>query len=72
MRSKRYALRTIDTSDFVGGLWDKMRRVGHVADMREIGKVQKCLIGEHVGKRPLGRPCMWENNIKIDLEEIRF
>ena len=27
--------------------------------------------GKTTGKRPLGRPrCRWENNIKMDLEEI--
>jgi hypothetical protein len=31
------------------------------------------LVGNTEGKRPLGRPIhRWEDNITIDLEEIRF
>ena len=31
----------------------------------------KILTGKPTGKRPLGRPrCRWENNIKMNLEEI--
>ena len=31
----------------------------------------KILTGKHTGKRPLGRPRRrWENNIRMDLEEI--
>jgi hypothetical protein len=31
------------------------------------------LVGRPEGKRPLGRPtCRWENNIKMDLREIRI
>jgi hypothetical protein len=31
------------------------------------------LFGEYEGKRPLGRPrCRWEDNIKMDLREIRI
>jgi hypothetical protein len=30
------------------------------------------LVGKPEGKRPLGRPrCRWENNIKMDLQEVR-
>jgi hypothetical protein len=33
--------------------------------------VYRVLVGEPEGKRPLGRPrCRWEDNIKIDLQEI--
>jgi hypothetical protein len=31
------------------------------------------VVEEPAGKIPLGRPgCLWENNIKTDLEEIRW
>jgi hypothetical protein len=31
----------------------------------------KILTGKPTGKRPLGRPrCRWEDNIRMDLEEI--
>ena len=33
--------------------------------------VYKVLVGKPEGKRPLGRPRRrWENNIKMDLEEV--
>jgi hypothetical protein len=31
----------------------------------------RVLVGKPEGKRPLGRPiCRWEDNIKIDLQEV--
>ena len=31
----------------------------------------QCFCGEIRGKRPLGRPrCRWENNIKMDIQEV--
>jgi len=31
----------------------------------------RVLVGNPKGKRPLGRPrCRWEDNIKIDLQEV--
>ena len=34
--------------------------------------VHKVLVGKPEGKRPLGRPRRrWEDNIKMDLEEVR-
>ena len=33
--------------------------------------VHKVSVGKPEGKRPLGRPkCRWEDNIKMDLEEV--
>jgi hypothetical protein len=33
----------------------------------------RILVGNPEGKRPLGRPrCRWEDNIKIDLQEVGF
>jgi len=33
--------------------------------------VYRVLVGKPEGKRPLGRPrCRWEDNIKMDLEEV--
>jgi hypothetical protein len=41
--------------------------------MGEMGNVYKILVGKTEGKRPLGRPSHgWEDNIKVDLSEIRF
>ena len=49
----------------------RMRWVGHVARMEEGRGVHKVLVGKPEGKRPLGRPrCRWEDNIKMDLEEV--
>ena len=48
----------------------RMRWAGHVTRMEGRG-VHKDLVGKPKGKRPLGRPiCRWENNIKMDLEEV--
>jgi len=35
--------------------------------------VYRVLMGKPEGKRPLGRTrCRWEDNIKMDLQEVRF
>ena len=48
-----------------------MRWAGHVAHMEEGRVVNKVLVGKPEGKRPLGRPRRrWEDNIKMDLEEV--
>ena len=39
--------------------------------MEEGRDVHKDLVGKPEGKIPLGRPrCRWEDNIKMDLEEV--
>ena len=39
--------------------------------MEEGRSTFKILTGNHIGKRPLGRPRRrWEDNIRIDLEKI--
>jgi hypothetical protein len=39
--------------------------------MREDRGVHRVLVGKPEGKRPLGRPrCRWEDNIKMDLQEV--
>ena len=44
---------------------------GHVALMGERRGVHRILVGKPEGKRPLGRPRRrWENNIKMDLQEV--
>ena len=49
----------------------RMRWAGHVARMGEGRGVHRVLIGKPEGKRPLGRPRRrWEDNIKIDLQEV--
>jgi len=41
--------------------------------MGEKGGVYRVLVGKLEGKRPLGRPrCRWEDNIKMDLQELGF
>jgi hypothetical protein len=49
----------------------RMRWVGHVARMGERRCTYRVLLGEHEGKRQLGRPrrrC--EDNIKMDLQGV--
>ena len=37
----------------------------------EEGRVHKVLVGKPEGKRPLGRRrCRWEDNIKMDVQEM--
>ena len=43
-----------------------------MARMEKGRGVYKVLVGKPEGKRPLGRPRRrWENNIKMDLREVR-
>jgi hypothetical protein len=52
----------------------KSRRIswaGHVACIRERRGLYKVLVGKPEGKRLLGRHrCRWEDNIKLDLQEV--
>ena len=49
----------------------RLRWAGHVARMEEGRSAFEIVIGKPTGKRPLGRPrCRWEDNIRMDLEEI--
>jgi hypothetical protein len=51
----------------------RMRWVGHVARMGEVRGAYNILVGRPKGRRQLGRPRRgWEDNIKMDLREIRF
>jgi hypothetical protein len=51
----------------------RMRWAGHVARMEEVRGAYNILVGKPEGRRPLGRPRRrWEDNIKMDLEEIGF
>jgi len=35
------------------------------------GRCRQGFGGAHEGKKPLGRPrCRWENNIKVNLQEV--
>ena len=49
----------------------RMRWAGHVARIGERRGVHRLLVGKTGGKRPLWRPRRrWENNIKMDLQEV--
>ena len=42
-----------------------------IASMGERRGLYRVLVGKPEGQRPLGRPrCRWEDNIKIDLQEV--
>jgi len=44
---------------------------GNVACMGEQRGLYRVLVGKPEGKKPLGRPmCRWEDNMKIDLQEV--
>ena len=47
--------------------------MGHVARLGKQRGVYRFLVGKPEGQRPLGRPrCRWEDNIKIDLQEVEY
>ena len=49
----------------------RMRWAGRVARMGDRRGVYRVLLGKPEGKRPLGRPRhRWEDNIKMDLQEV--
>jgi hypothetical protein len=49
----------------------RMRWAGHAAPMGEKRNAYRMLVGNPVGKRPLGRPRRrWVDSIKMDLREI--
>ena len=49
----------------------RVRWVGHVALMGVGRGVYRDLVGKSEGKREMGRPRLrWENNIKMDLQEV--
>ena len=51
----------------------RMRWAGPVASMGERRGTYRVLVGKPEGKRPLGRPtCGWEDNIKMDLQEVGY
>ena len=48
-----------------------MRWAGHVVRMGERRGVYRVLVGNPEGKSPLGKPRFrWEDNIKVDLQEM--
>ena len=48
-----------------------MRWMGHVASMGKRRGVYGVLLGKTEGKRRLGKPThRWENNIKMDFQEV--
>ena len=49
----------------------RMRWAGHVAHMDERRGIYRVLVGKPEVKKPLGRPRhSWEDNIKMDLQEV--
>jgi hypothetical protein len=51
--------------------WRGMRWTGHVARVGEGRGVYRVLVGKPEGKRPPVKPRLrWEDNIKMDLQEV--
>ena len=51
----------------------RMRRMGHVARIGDRRVLYSLLVGKPKRKRRLGKPShRWENNIKIDLQVMRW
>jgi hypothetical protein len=49
----------------------RIRWAGNVARVGDRRCAYRVFVGRREGKRPLGRPrCRWENNIKMDLQEV--
>jgi hypothetical protein len=49
----------------------RMRFLGHVAHMGEMGNPYSILVRKSEGKRPFIRPrCRWGDSVTIDLREI--
>jgi hypothetical protein len=49
----------------------RMSWVGHVAHKGERRSVSRVLVGKPERKKPPGRPkCRWEDNIKMDIQEV--
>ena len=49
----------------------RMRQAGHVERIGKKRGVYRLLVGKPEGKRRLGRPRRrWENNIKMDFQEV--
>jgi hypothetical protein len=60
-------------SDKINKTWEAHVIRGNVAYMGEGRGVHRVLVWRPEGKRPLGRPrSRWEDNIKMDLGEIRI
>jgi hypothetical protein len=48
-----------------------MSWAGHIVRRGEGKGAYRVVLGKLEGKRPLGRPrCRWEDNIKMDLQEV--
>jgi hypothetical protein len=50
-----------------------MRWAGHLERIGQIRKAYEMLVGKPEGKTSFRRPrCRWENDIRMDLREIRW
>jgi hypothetical protein len=50
----------------------RKRWAGHVARLGEKRNAYRLLVGKPEGKRPLGRPCRWVDNIRMNLGEVEW
>jgi len=71
LNAKPFVLSGLLTQYCSGDKIEKNEIVGHVVRMGERRGVYRVLVGKPEGKRPLGRPRRrWEDNIKMDLQEV--
>jgi hypothetical protein len=62
---------TLSFKRIICGIPRRIRWAGHIARMGEGRGAYRVLVGRCEGRRPLGRPRRrWEDNIKMDLQEV--
>jgi len=59
------------STNIVRAIKSRMGWAGHVARMEERRGIYRVLVGKPEVKKPLGRPRhRWEDNIKMDIQEV--
>ena len=68
---ENYIMKSLVICTYAGGKIEKNEMGGACGAYG--GGVHRVLVGKPEGKRPLGRPRRrWEDNIKMDLQEVRW
>jgi hypothetical protein len=71
-RLRNKELYSVFLTKYYAGIQIKKNEMGRVCSTYgERRGSSRVLVGKPKRRRPLGRPtCMWENNIKMDLQEV--